>query len=214
MFEAWILQIVLSEVLHVPTTIETGTPDATVNFYDPLDRFQYGTSHDTLSLEIAQELHLDCTKRDTSNTSYQSCAQFVPEDWDARNAKTQSMLQMGIIDPPQSMGMIGQEAWFVPKFTAKRDPSILNYLGLMGDGDENRHKLAKFFPVPTTWKDYCQQVSKDNCTAPDGVAQRPPNGEHEWDRLFAQDLYTGYFRTTDQNNCTKHPHTCTGHFAE
>ena len=39
-FEVWILQIVLSELLNVPTTVETGTPFVQgLNFYDPLSRF-------------------------------------------------------------------------------------------------------------------------------------------------------------------------------
>jgi len=46
MFSSWIMQIVLSELLDVPTTIETGKPDteASLNFYDPALRFSYSES--------------------------------------------------------------------------------------------------------------------------------------------------------------------------
>lgn len=62
--------------------------------------------------------------------------------------------------------------------------------------------------------DYCSQVSPTNCTVPDGVASRPPL-ETEQNRYFAgHDTYTGYFRKTDENDCEKYPHNCTGHVAD
>jgi len=45
MLTAWIMQIVLSEVLGVPTTLETSMADSSMNFYDPQMRFAY--SNDT-----------------------------------------------------------------------------------------------------------------------------------------------------------------------
>lgn len=42
-FSAWLMQILLSELLGVPTTIETSTTDAdgSINFYDPTLGFTY-----------------------------------------------------------------------------------------------------------------------------------------------------------------------------
>ena len=40
-----ILQIVLSELLGVPVTIETGSEDRSYNFYDPELGFAYGQSY-------------------------------------------------------------------------------------------------------------------------------------------------------------------------
>lgn len=79
-FEAWILQIILSELLDVPTTIETGSPDAKLNFYDPDNSFQYGNSHDLHALSTAAELG-DCrlANRDPDPEVYESCAHAVPE---------------------------------------------------------------------------------------------------------------------------------------
>ena len=47
MMTSWIMQIILSEVLGVPTTLETSQPnsEASMNFYDPDLRFSY--SNDT-----------------------------------------------------------------------------------------------------------------------------------------------------------------------
>ena len=46
MFSSWIMQIVLSELLDVPTTIEMGKPntEASFNFYDPALRSSYSES--------------------------------------------------------------------------------------------------------------------------------------------------------------------------
>lgn len=87
-----------------------------------------------------------------------------------------------------------------------------SYLGLQGE--ENRRKLAETFKRPTTWGDYCQLVSINNCSTPDDVAQRAPIDAKEMDCMYMKGFYTGYFRYTDENNCTKNPTTCTGHIAE
>ena len=97
----------------------------------------------------------------------------------------------------------------VTKFTAEADPTILNLHGLQGEA--NRRKLAETFKRPTTWKDYCELVSTNNCTDPDDVAQRPPQDESEFDRMHVKDLYTGYFRATESNDCDNHPTTCSAH---
>lgn len=46
MMTSWIMQIILSEVLGVPTTLETSKPDseASMNFYDPDMRFSYSNN--------------------------------------------------------------------------------------------------------------------------------------------------------------------------
>jgi hypothetical protein len=107
--------------------------------------------------------------------------------------------------------VLAQESWFIPKFTAFREPSIVSYFGL--SGEENRRKLAELFKRPTTWKDYCDLVSTNNCSVPDKTAQRYPK-EEEYIMMFAEGLYTGHFRYTDANNCTTWPQNCTGHAAD
>ena len=122
--------------------------------------------------------------------------------------------ESGIIEPPMALGALAGQYWWVPKFTAERYPELLNYVGLRGE--EVRPKLAEIFKRPTTWKDYCEQVSTNNCTIDDGIASRPPQHgkQEEEDAMFVEGLYTGHFRKTEKNNCTANPDTCTGHFAD
>ena len=84
----------------------------------------------------------------------------------------------------------------------------MNLLGIAGES--NRRKLAEMFLRPTTWGDYCTQVSNTSCAVPDNVAQRPPS-EEEVDKMHSPNLYTGYFRATEENDCDKFPDNCTGH---
>jgi hypothetical protein len=214
-FEAWILQMVLSEMLDVPATIETGTPDARISFYDPQASFQYGTSRDLLALQnAATQSGFDCRLASRDPDSYQSCAHVVTEFWNSDLVYThdQDLVRSGILEPPEPLGALGQEGWFVPKFTALRDPSVLNYLGLQGE--VNRRKLAETFLRPTTWGEYCDLVSPNRCAADDGVARRPPQDESEYERMFVDGLYTGHFRKTEQSDCDKYPTNCTGHIAD
>jgi 7 transmembrane sweet-taste receptor of 3 GCPR len=98
---------------------------------------------------------------------------------------------------------------------------LLSYIGLQGE--KNRQKLADTFLRPTTWRQYCLEVSNTTCQQPDEVAIRPPRGlyavegdddyDEEADSYFTQDLFAGYFRKTDRNfgNAT---HPATGHFID
>lgn len=97
------------------------------------------------------------------------------------------------------------------KFTAVEYPQFVSYHGMVLP--ENRELMAELFKRPTTFLDYCEQVSLDNCTTPDDVAQRAPLDETEVDRMFLKDVYTGHFRYTEKNNCTLFQDNCTGHAA-
>lgn len=59
MFAAWVIQILLSELLHVPATIETGTATAELNFYDIDSPFDYGNSNNFDGIRTSNEV-LDC----------------------------------------------------------------------------------------------------------------------------------------------------------
>jgi len=224
-FENWILQILLSELNDVPTSIELGDfSDSKVNFYDPGAGFSLDGPDVYEALGNAYNRTCSWSsngnKKSESVAFYQPCAHFVPESWGARKAKARSLVQEGVLEQPQALGVLGQEGWFMPLFTAQRDPSLLSYLGLQGES--NRRKLAERFLRPTTWEDYCEQVSPDGCRTPDSVAQRAPlaapddnDDEHgEYDRMFVEGLYTGHFRATEENDCDLHPTNCTGFFAD
>jgi len=123
----------------------------------------------------------------------------------------------------------------VTKSSIQRDPSLDYYTGYQDitedtntfntfdighDGDDdvqrnkNRQKLAKRFKRPTTWRDYCTLVSTNNCSIPDEIVDRAPAEDgSENGRYFVEGSYTGHFRATDKNNCTK-TKNCTGHFMD
>jgi hypothetical protein len=202
--EDWILQVVLSELLDVPTSIEPGVPGARINLYDSQRNMNYGGSGDWSSIHFAAD-YGDCRLASKKNP-YEPCAHVVTEVWDSTNAW--EMTKEGIAEAPQAFGILGQEGWFTPKFTGQRDPTVLNYLGLQGE--ENRQKLADMFLRPTTWKAYCEEVSASNCTVPGEVARRGPHDASEEERMFVEGIYTGYFRKTEENDCERFPHNCTG----
>jgi hypothetical protein len=108
------------------------------------------------------------------------------------------------------LGVLGQESWFVTKFTADEEPSLVSYHGLKGES--NRQKLAELFPRPATWRVYCDEVSETNCAEPDVTASRYPLPDEE-DKMFVDGFYTGHFRYTEKNDCTLWPNNCTGHVA-
>ena len=204
----WLTQIILSEILGVPSSIESGAFGTSRDFYDAQARLDYNRSVSIHPLIKATDLAGgDCRSlKTTSSDNYEPCAHFAPEFW----GNPLFAIDEQKVEPPQGIGFLGQEAWFVTQFTADQDPTIVSHHGLQGE--KNREKLAATFKRPTTWKDYCEQVSLDNCKTPNEVAQRPPLDENEATRMFMTDEYTGHFRYTDQNNCTLTPN-CTGHIA-
>jgi hypothetical protein len=136
----------------------------------------------------------------------------LPEVWVNHLKTVNELVIEGVVEPSTGLGIVGQQAWFIPRFTGVRDPTLISYLGLQGQA--NRHKLARTFKRPTTWGDYCAEESDNNCQPGDDVASRPPATPAEADRLFVEGLYTGYFWYTAENDCVTFPDTCTGHIAD
>jgi 7 transmembrane sweet-taste receptor of 3 GCPR len=216
--ENWLLQLVLSELLGVPTTVEVGRPDASMNFYHPLRSYDGGSANDWFALDTAFS-YGDCTEvpfsrgplNDTHREEgYQPCAHVATEIWNI--ASSWDLAQHGVAEAPQALGVLGQEGWWIPRFTAESDPSLLSHLGLAGP--HNRRKVAEAFQRPTTWGEYCDLVSPDRCVTPDEVAVRPPVGEWEAGRYFLDGVYAGYFRSTNDNDCDRFPESCTGHITD
>jgi hypothetical protein len=237
----WITQIILSEVLGVPASVEAGGYGQSRDFYDPQSRVgkspYQGSLHTSLTcpraraqsplsplllllaldydyparhtyLVYARSLKdADCRRASRSEDNYQPCAHFLPEGW----GNPLTHILKDDIEPPQGVGILGTEAWYMTKFTAEEYPEFVSYHGMLQP--DSRQKLAKAFKRPTTWGDYCQLVSSNNCTKPDEVALRAPADADEQDRMFVQGVYTGHFRYTEQNNCTLNNETCTGHIA-
>lgn len=206
LFETWILQILLSEVLQVPTSVETSHPHHTLNFYDTQSRIQFGTADDFDCLVRGYELG-DCRRLQKGNDDdYKSCCHFIPEVWNFEMGVLEPLIENGSVQTPLPMGTIGEEHFFIPKFTAERDPTLTSYVGL----SQSRQRLAERFLRPTTWREYCNQVA--DCQSDGDVAQRAPGPDDpNGDRFFVPGLYQGHFRATARNDCISFPNNCTGH---
>jgi hypothetical protein len=146
----------------------------------------------------------------------EECFHVLPEVWNGQTTSSAWMsalaLSEGYIEPVQGNGQVGNMSWYVAAFTIDNDATLASFYGLQGEA--NRRKLAEAFlkPTPTTWKEYCEEVSPNNCTAPDETARRYPQ-EGDETKFFASSAgYFGHFRKTRENDCTAFPDTCVGHF--
>ena len=210
---AWILQIILSELLNVPSTIETDLPvrkGGSSSFYDIENNFTFSSSvYNWEGLETALEIPSgDCRTVPGSN-----CHHIIPEVWPGQTAIYSSAEKRGVIEAMSSIDVVGRIGLYVPRFTADQVPSVTRLVGLKGQ--ENRKKLADMFKRPITWGIYCDEFSLLNCSSSnDDVASRPPANESESSAYFVRGLYRGYFRDSERNDCVSHPDTCTGHLVD
>jgi hypothetical protein len=114
--EAWMLQILLSEVLGVPATIETGTADAHLDFYDPLYPLDYGTSNHWGPLRRSLEVG-DCRlvgKNESLFADYSACAHVVPEVWNLHNNEYYDLRDAGVVEAAPALGVIGHRIGSLP----------------------------------------------------------------------------------------------------
>ena len=214
---SWMIQIIYSELLGIPSTIETGMAEVNVNFYDETNRMEYGKANEYQMFTNAHDAGGDCTvykdaNEGASGEDYIPCAHMVLDVW-FPNDSFKSAQKAGHSESMQYVGMIGYQGWHITKFSLEKDPSLATHFGIAGE--ENRQKLADTFKRPTTWRDYCHLISPSKCTVKDDVATRPPEADDgsEDGKYFSRGSYTGYFRATDKNDCTK-TEKCTGHFLD
>ena len=195
--------------MDVPVSVESSHFGLNTDFYNANSSLDYGAADVNYNeLTTASEVG-DCRKvvETRNKDNYRPCANVVTEAW----LKGYSDTAIVGVDPPLDLGALGEQFWFVPRFTAERDPTLVSYIGLAGG--KNRKKLAERFKRPTTWKQYCDEVSLSSCNAADDVATRAPANAIEDESMFVDGLYSGYFRSTTENNCTLNPFNCTGHIA-
>lgn len=127
MFYGWILQILLSEVLDVPATIDTGPGGGALSFYDVENSFAYPKKANNFdALYKANEVG-DCR-----NSGGESCAHMLTEVWQGKRELNESAVER------EGNGMVGHVGWFINTFAAKKDASLTHYFGLIGE--ENRQK--------------------------------------------------------------------------
>lgn len=201
MFYSWIIQIFLSEFLHVPVTIGLSEDTAKASFYNPLSEMSWSSqayAFEHLLTANKFEGRCDLTK--------EPCAHVMPEVWIGQEKKWKNYLTEGHIDQVNGDGQVGKISWYIPVHTAKRHPQVASYHGMTGQ----REMLASIFQRPTSWGDYCEQISATNCTQADEFAERPPTPDEE-DYYFLSGTYRGFFRPTEDNDCDANPDTCTGH---
>lgn len=201
-FFSWILQISLMELLDVPVKVGLGSDTRDASFYNLDNSLLYspvGYSWD--GLRKANELNGDCQQTE------EDCVHVLPDAWVSQADILKEEYDNGQLDYLDGNGQIGKDSLFLPKFTAQQYPFTVTYHGL----SQNRQQLAEIFKRPTTWVDYCNEVSPKNCTIPDGVADRYPD-EADMGKYFAANRYTGHFRATADNICSGTQNgTCTGH---
>ena len=199
-FNAWVIQILLSELLDVPVTIETAGAGG-LSFYDPTNSFAYPSApYNWDALKKAHEVQ-DC--RDTDEI----CAHVLPEVWDGQVSSIDKYAKEGVIENAGYTGYLGRLDFYIPIALVEKEPDFASFYGLRGE--ENRKKLAETFKRPTTWLDYCN-LENATCDESDDVAKRWPNDESEEGSYFLEGVYTGYFRATEANDCTNSK-PCTGH---
>eukprot|EP00934_Nitzschia_sp_Nitz4_P004372 Nitzschia sp. Nitz4//scaffold277_size25017//9057//13286//NITZ4_008346-RA/size25017-snap-gene-0.31-mRNA-1//1//CDS//3329545341//4362//frame0 len=188
-------------------SVETGFADLSDNFYDETSRIDFAAVVDYESmLQVGNDV-VDCRTVTTGSAEdYVACGNVLLESW-----YYDTDFYPDFLERPTNFGVLGEDHWYVPRFTIERDPSLASFIGLAGE--VNRRKLAETFKRPTTWKTYCDEVSTDGCASDDGVAVRMPT-EDEQESFFAPGLYIGHFRATEENDCDQFPDTCTGHFAD
>lgn len=205
----WLMQILLSEMLGVPASVETSSYTARTNLYDQeMLVSKYGSSSDLEAMRRGQQVK-DCVPLTSSLEGYLPCAHVISEAWGSLQW-TPDLVNEGVIEPPQAMGVLGHEGWYIPLHTAKTEPSLFHYSGFMGE--ENRQKLSKLFKRPKTWLQYCDEMSPTQCSTPDDTAARYPDAV-DYEKYFVPGLFQGYFKATENNNCTSTPN-CTGHFVD
>lgn len=200
-FYSWIIQIFLSEYLQVPVTVGLSPEDTShASFYNPSSEMTWSTQ----AYAFDEILKANDMKGRCDLTSEQ-CVHVMPEVWIGQEKKWKEFLAQGHIDQVNGDGQVGKISWYIPFHTARRYPQLSSYHGLAG----RREELASIFNRPTTWKDYCSEVSRTACLEPDGVAARVPEKDEE-DMYFAGSDFMGHFRPTIKNNCNV-TINCTGH---
>uniref|UniRef100_A0A7S1FPG6 G-protein coupled receptors family 3 profile domain-containing protein n=1 Tax=Corethron hystrix TaxID=216773 RepID=A0A7S1FPG6_9STRA len=185
-----------------------------MNFYNSEDNFEFGSrkNGDMYDVLAVSAKHGSCKKAQQDQEKYTSCAHVSPEVWHESfgSQHKKEYFSTGLIDPPTYLGVISQQGFFIPKFTAESDSTLDSYFGLKDE--KNKNKLAESFLRPITWIEYCTKISENNCTADDGIARKYPEKD-DYGKFFVKDLYIGYFNATIENDCNNNPE-CTGHFVD
>ncbi|CAJ1946684.1 unnamed protein product [Cylindrotheca closterium] len=201
---AWIYQIVLMELVGVPATVGlTGDSTHLANFYSMENEFVYSTtSYSPEGLKMSNRVIAGC------NETEEACVHVLPVVWSGQKDVLNELFEQDEISLPSPNGMLGATGLFLPISTARDYPQLTSFLGYQGES--NRRLLAQLFKRPTTWKQYCDEISSIKCSSPDGVAFRYPPSDEEGKKYFLQGQFMGHFETTRESDCSR-TLDCTGY---
>ena len=109
-FQAYIMQIVLSEILGVPSTLESGSRDVLLSFYDETKSFPYPNrayGYDDLRIANAAPGG-DCTHV-LNQDAEATCAHVLPEVWAGQKAAWTEAQKEGYIEPPEGKDRLAEK---------------------------------------------------------------------------------------------------------
>jgi hypothetical protein len=110
------LQILLSEILGVPTSLEPGLPNTRINYYDTTGAVDYG---EIVTYEAFENAHkyTDCRLLkehndnlvDGTDAVYQPCLNFIPEFWSTTGPWVTESINRGTLEPLAALGVLARE---------------------------------------------------------------------------------------------------------
>ena len=203
MFLTWTAQIYLSEVLHVPVTIETGSRQKFFEFYSKDNAFDYPSdAYDFGALKTAVTSNGACP-----SDSSVSCAHGMLEIWPSGQIspmETAFHLKDGYAEGMPN-GAYGKISWYTFESLVAADPSLKSFYGFF-----EKEKMARTFKRPLSFWEYCKNVSLSaNCT--DSVASGLPSTAAESASYYLAGKYKGHFVA---DNCTESSSDCGGYFIQ
>lgn len=162
MFLTWYAQIIISEVMQIPVTIDAGTKAKNCEYYDPGASFAYSAGGYAIQKGIPEASKRSaagksCTYAD--GEEWQSCAHAQLEVWSGMWPTVTKLEAENKVERNGGVGMVGEFGWWVSAWLLNQHPEMASFYGL-----RDSTKTRKFFKKPLQWKEYCESISPSNCT--------------------------------------------------
>ena len=104
---AWVLQVFLSEIVGIPLSIETSSPDRNFNFYDKNNAFDYpAMGYDYEAVRNGNKVG-DCRVY-TNGESYTPCANVLLEAWNGQFEEVKKLETEKVLTPSEGLGGVGK----------------------------------------------------------------------------------------------------------
>lgn len=115
---SWMMQIIYSELLGVPSTIETGVLNKNLNFYDETNRMDFGKANEYKMLQNAYDapegdcsIYNDANKKATGDDDYTPCAHVVMDVW-AEHTEYLELREKEVAEVSLFAGTIAHQGWY------------------------------------------------------------------------------------------------------